>query len=347
MRITLKDIAEKCNVSISTVSRVLNDEATSLSEDERMQIINTAKELGYRVKKKTEKNQKKSEIKIGCVLNRMKSKYEDPYFSGIIYGVERELIEQDRILHFTYDIRDVVQGNIGEMFPKNENIGVLCIGPIDHASLEKLSGHVKFMMSVGAEPDLNIDKVTVNFKQGSMMVVDHLVECGHWEIAFIGGRSPFDMPLEKEQRFLGFQMAMAKHNLPVNPDWIEDGRFDINGGYEAMKKILSQKSIPTAVYTASDRMAYGAYKAIQEMGLSIPDDIAVASFDDIDMSEFVNPPLTTVRVHKEELGRTAARLMIQRMEGTLPLPLLCYLPIELIVRESSGSIYNKIRHPAS
>src|SRR5690606_31370558 len=102
-------------------------------------------------------------------------------------------------------------------------------------------------------------------------------------------------------------------------------------------EILSLEHIPTALFIASDRMSYGAYKAIQEKGLTVPNDISIISFDDLEMSPFINPPLTTVRVHKEDLGRISVKFLSQRIKDEITLPLTTYLPTELIVRKSCGN----------
>lgn len=140
--------------------------------------------------------------------------------------------------------------------------------------------------------------------------------------------------MDQEERFLGFKEALQSHGIPLVSDWIHDAGFNIGKSYEITVHMLQAKERPTALFAASDKMAYGAYKAIQELGLSIPDDISVASFDDIEMSEFMSPGLTTVRVHKEEMGRIAVKMLLQRMEGNITLPMNSFLPTDLMIRGS-------------
>jgi LacI family transcriptional regulator len=250
-----------------------------------------------------------------------------------MYGIESELIEQRCILDFTFEMREVFENDMfADMNP--DRLGVLCVGPAKPELLQAISNHVPFVMSVGGLALPDYDCVTVDFRRAAREAVRHLIGLGHEHIAFIGGRSNVAQQLEQEDRFIGYREELQAADLPLESDWIGDGGFDLQKSYEAMHAILQSDKRPTAVFVSSDKMAYGAYKAIQANGLSIPNDISVMSFDDIEMSEFVNPGLTTVRVHKEELGRTAVKLLIQRMEGKMPLRLNTMLPTELIVRDS-------------
>jgi LacI family transcriptional regulator len=337
MKVTLKDIAEKTNVSISTVSRVLNNQPTSLDDETINNILEVSKVLGYKKTKNIQKKEEKfSEIKFGCVLNNIKNKYYDPYFSEIIYGIERELLDHGHILNFTYDTQELIQSNYS-FEDEGKNLALISVGPIDKDILQTLSHKVSFFISAGGNPLLDIDYVTIDFVKASLKAVTHLVDKGHKDIAYIGGSSyESNIPFEQEERFVGYKKALKSHGLHIVSEWVQDGKFDLNEGYLAMKRILACSKKPTAVFIASDRMAYGAYKAIQEAGLTIPKDIAVVAFDDLEMSKFVTPPLTTVRVHKEELGRLTVKMLIQRMDNNINLPLTTYLPTELIIRKSCG-----------
>jgi LacI family transcriptional regulator len=340
MKVTLKDIAEQVNVSISTVSRVLNNAPSSIADETRLRIFQVAEELGYKRTKKTgQTNRKISEKQIGCILCNMKDKYQDPYFSEIIYGIERELLDQGYMLSFTYDTQDLIQSDCFEELLQGENLGVICVGPMNADFLEEVSRKVPFLISAGGNPELDIDYVTVDFAKAAMKATRYLIRLGHRKIACIGGSSPLaGIPMTEEARFVGYMKALSIHGVPIISNLTKDGHFNEEDSYIAMKQILSGKVRPTALFTTSDRMAYGAYKAIREAGLSVPGDIAVVSFDDLKMSEFVDPPLTTIRVHKEELGRITVKMLLQRMDGNLPFPITSYLPTQLIVRKSCGQL---------
>jgi LacI family transcriptional regulator len=337
MKVTLKDIADKADVSISTVSRVLNNGVTSIPLEIREKIFQISREIGYQ-KINERKKDRKNEKKVGCILYNMKGKYQDPFFSEVIYGIERELLDQGIALNFTYDQKDIMNLDFIDDFDL-ENLGIIVVGPIQTELLEDLSSKAPFVLSVGGTPQIKLDYVTVDFFKAAQTAVQHLMNLGHRKIACISASTPYLGLSEKEEnRFRGFHNILASKKLSINSDWVQDGRFTIEGGYTAMKKILGAKERPTAVFAASDQMAHGAYRAIQEEGMNIPQDISIVSFDDIEMSKFVSPPLSTVRVHKEEMGRIAVKMLLQRMEGNISLPLTSYLPTELVVRKSSGQL---------
>lgn len=337
MKATLKDIADKVNVSISTVSRVLNNGSTSIPLETKEKIFQVSKDMGYQ-RTLDRKKDRNNEKKIGCILNNMRGKYQDPYFSEIIYGIERELLDQGLILNFTYDQKDLQNPEVMEDF-NNTNLGIIAVGPLKKQLLEKISGQTPYVISVGGNPELPIDYVTVDFFNAAENAVQYLINLGHKKIACISGSS-FDLEAsEKEdQRYLGYESKIQANKLSLKPDWIQDGHFTIEGGYTAMKEILKAKERPTAVFVASDQMAHGAYRAIQEEGMGIPEELSIVSFDDIEISKYTNPPLSTIRVYKEDMGRIAVKMLLQRLDGGIRLPLKTYLPTELIVRESSGRL---------
>ncbi|WP_181444402.1 LacI family DNA-binding transcriptional regulator [Bacillus sp. 03113] len=336
MKVTLKDIAEKTNVSISTVSRVLNNQPTSVDQLKINDILTLAQDLGYKKTRNIpQKDEKISGMKFGCVLYNMKRKYYDPYFSEIIYGIERELLDHGHILSVTYDTNELLQSNFAL---EEENLALICVGTMDAEILDRLSGLAP-VISAGGLQSGHIDCVTVDFFQASYHAVTTLIKKGHKDIAFIGSSiADSNIPLEQEGRFLGYQEALKKSGISLVPEWVQDGNFDITEGCTAMSRILQHHKRPTAVFIASDRMAYGAYRAIQEAGLTIPDDIAIIAFDNLEMSSFMTPPLTTVHVHKEEMGRLAVRMLLQKIQYHTSLPLMTFVPTELIVRNSYGSL---------
>lgn len=335
-KVTLKDIADRANVSISSVSRALNKALPNapVNDQTRKHIIRLAKELGYhKIYSAQQNNEKMTEMRVGLVLHDVKAKYHDPYFSEIIFGIESELLNNGCVLDFTFEVQEIIGSNLFSGIPK-ENLGVICVGPVKSAFLCELAKQVPLVFSVAGLPQKDLDCVTVDFRGAAREAVQHLIDLGHRKIAFIGGGSIVGASLEEEERYLGYKQALEFNGMASVPEWIGDGGFDLAKSYEAMAAILRSSERPTALFAASDKMAYGAYKAIQESGMRIPEDLSVVSFDDIEMSEFVSPALTTVRVHREAMGRTAVKLLIQRMEGKLPLPMTVLLPTELMIRSS-------------
>lgn len=336
MKVTLKDIADRANVSVSSVSRALNrtPSSASVNHETRLRILQAAKELGYFKFHSVQRESARAEEKrIGLILHDVKQKYQDPYFSEIIYGIESELMDQGCVFEFTLEVQDVLRSEALAEVDKS-NLGVLCVGPLRHEYMDEISRQVPVLFSVGGLPQPEVDCVTVDFRGAARRAVQHLIRLGHRRIAFVGGSSVVGMPMEQEERYLGYKQVMEEHRLRIEPKWVKDAGFHMTKSYEAAKDILMDTDRPTALFAASDNMAYGVYKAANECGLSVPEDLSVISFDNIDTSEFVNPPLTTVKVPKEEMGRIAVKLLIQRMEGALPVPMHVFLPTALMIRSS-------------
>ena len=142
------------------------------------------------------------------------------------------------------------------------------------------------------------------------LATKHLIDCGHKEIGLIAGE------LDKttaRTRYEGFVKAMNEANLPIHENWIMEGFFEPEDGYECMNKILAQDSLPTAVFCCNDVMALGAISAITEKGLRVPDDISIIGYDNIHSSRFYAPPLTTIHQSKSRLGAQAVNLLFERI----------------------------------
>lgn len=335
MKVTLKEIADRANVSVSSVSRALNGGwgGALVHGQTRERILRIAKEMGYHRLHSSQQPDRSPKFRIGLVLHDVKVKYHDPYFSELMYGIESELAEQGLGLDFTLEVQEIFQSRLFAGVEKRD-LAVLCVGPLKSEFLQELKRHVPLVFSVGGLKTPGVDCVSVDFRGAAREAVQYLIGLGHRRIAFLGGSSVVGASLEEEERFIAYKEVLASHGISLNQTWICNGGFDPAKAYEVMTELIRSDKRPTAVFAASDRMAYGAYKAIQENGFTVPEDVSVLSFDDIEMSEFLSPGLTTVRVHKEAMGRIAVKLLVQRMEGKLPLPLTSYLPTELVVRGS-------------
>jgi LacI family transcriptional regulator len=168
--------------------------------------------------------------------------------------------------------------------------------------------------------------------RGAYSAVEHLVQHGHRQVAFISG--PADSP-DSSARFDGYRQCLQDHGLAFSPQLVEHGDFRQLGGYQAMKRLLdSLESFPTAVFAANDEMAIGAIGAARDKGLRIPDDVAIAGYDDIEMAAFAHPPLTTIRQPLRDFGISAVQMLLRSMDGSEPETVV--MPVELIVRRSCG-----------
>ena len=182
--------------------------------------------------------------------------------------------------------------------------------------------------------DLHTSSVNVDDTAATMDATEHLISLGHQNIAFIGGNKNFQ---NTKHRLLGYQIAMERHNLPLENDHILFGEFSEFSGYQQGKTILNMLHRPTAAICASDPLAIGCMRALTEGGLRLPDDFAVIGFGNIEASKYVTPSLSTVSQPSQEMGAIAAATLIQMLENPIILSQKVRLKTNLVLRGFSGS----------
>lgn len=341
---TLKEIAVLSQVSPGTVSRVLNNDQTiSVTDETRERILKTAKELGYKTVQERKVRQKrettKAELKVGILLcQTLAEEVDDPYFLSIREGVEEELIDQGITSTSMFRLND---GSSNEQIRGLD--GLIVIGRISKNTVKTVSDHINNIVYINHSPDEELyDSVVIDFKKSTEAALNHLLDLGYKRIGFIGGvekeHSGNEKVMIEDKRLTTFERMMKKEGL-YNPDYIFIGEYKMSQGYQLMKKAVQEKDIPEAFFIASDPMAIGALSALQEAKLSVPNDIAIVSFDDIEMAKFASTPLTTIKVFTKEMGQTGVKILLDRINGR-KLPLKVVVPTQLIVRQSSDARSN-------
>ena len=305
---TIKDVAKMAGVSTTTVSHVINKTRFVAKETEEavMQAIKSLKYSPSAVARSLKVNTTKS---IGMIVTTS----ESPYFAEIIHAVEDHCYRQGYSLFLcnTQNDPEKIKNHV-EMLAKKRVDGllVMCSEYTQH-SLDVLSGFSSVPMVVmDWGPNVDTDIIEDNSFTGGYIATKHLIDCGHKAIGLIAGE--LDKTTAKT-RYEGFVKAMNEANLPIHENWIMEGFFEPEDGYECMNKILSQDSLPTAVFCCNDVMALGAISAITEKGLRVPDDISIIGYDNIHSSRFYAPPLTTIHQSKSRLGAQAVNLLFERI----------------------------------
>jgi len=339
----MKDVADIAGVSNATVSRILNGDTTlSVSEETRKKVLETAESLNYKLTKK-KANKEETEQKsynIGLILTvSQEEEMIDPYFLSIRLGVEsicREL---------PLNIASVLI--VGKSkFPVeklNKLDGVIVIGRVDVVDLQAIYQASNNVVLCDFDPKIGpFDIVIADFEQATEKIIDRLMELEHENIAYLGGRaiiktiSNSKMQEIKDVRLEIFTRKMKEHHL-YNEGNVYIDEWGPNGGYSSIKKMLEetskQKPFPTAIITASDPIAIGAMRALHEANIKVPEDVSIFSFDDIEAAAYLYPRLSTVKVHTEEMGKTAAKLLFDRLNGRT-IPIKSVLQTDLIERES-------------
>jgi len=346
MAVTLKDIAQRANLSISTVSRIINNDQTKpASRETQEKVWKIVRELGYvpnqnarrLVKGQRSAQGKKLRTKaLGCIFTSTKDIYNDPFFSLIARGVQMEAEERGYILGYSFSSTDMTRSALYNNVTSMSVDGAVIMGRFNKDFLMFLKNNIANLVYAGLNyVNGGFDEVICDAYKAAICAVEHLISLGHTKIGYIGSIPEFeDNGVINEHRFEGFKDAMQKHGLEINKSFIRNIELSTMDGYEAMKDMLENKELPSAIFCANDSVAIGAMKAIHEFGLKIPCDIAIIGIDDIEMSAFVRPALTTIHVPKIELGRFAAKILIDRIEEGHNLPVRVDLPFELKIRES-------------
>jgi LacI family transcriptional regulator len=337
---TLKDIAKKTNVSPATVSRIINnDPSLTVLEETRNRVMEAVRELNYQPARKRNRKReiRKETYNIGLILTASKEdETNDPYFMSIRKGIES--VDHDG-LHLaavlTVGISDFSQDGLDDLD------GLIVIGALDSKELNDIFPHHKNIVFVDYIPDdKDADIVISDIESATRQCMEHLFELGHKEIAYLGGRlivkGIFKEPSAKTEdiRKSIYQKMMEEKGL-FKEENVFIGEWSPTGGYQLMKKMIGTGNIPSAALIASDPMALGAFRALHEAGINVPEELSVFSFDDITSAAYFNPALSTVKIHAYEMGRTAVKLLHDRLEGR-EVPIKAVLPTELIFRESTG-----------
>lgn len=336
---TIKDIAKHANVSIATVSRVLNnDKNLAVANKTRERIISVASELNYiplrqRKLKTNEKKPQVNKFKIGIVMWCSEEyEWEDTYFLSIRRGIENECNKRGIVVNKIVHLGSVNNIQI------NSIDGLIFVGKTDKETEDKMREKInKNIIFVNHSPDDEIfDAIVIDYENASKKALDHLFSYGHKKIGFIGGLGAdvVGMGNNEDPRRVFYEKYLKEKNV-FNSNYIyEVDDYFISDGYKAMKKALEGGALPSAFYIASDAMAIGAMRALQEVDIQVPKDVSIVSFNDIEMASFIKPSLTTIKIYTEEMGKMAVKLLLDRLDGRV-IPMKIVAPSYLVVREST------------
>ena len=326
---TIKDVAKMAGVSTTTVSHVINKTRFVAQETESL-VLQAIKDLNYSpsaVARSLKVNTTKS---IGMIVTTS----EAPYFAEIIHAVEEHCYRQGYSLFLcnTQNNAEKIKNHL-EMLAKKRVDGILVMCseylPDSLNLLHSFENIPMVVMDWG--PNVHTDIILDNSFDGGYLATKHLIENGHKYIGIIAGELT---KTTAKTRYEGFIHAMKEAGLTVNPNWVMEGFFEPEDGYECMNKILSQDNPPTAVFCCNDVMALGAISAIGEKGLRVPEDISIIGYDNIHASRFYSPPLTTVHQSKSRLGVQAVNLLFERINHKSDQKEKIEIYPELVVRKS-------------
>ncbi|WP_209215495.1 ribose operon transcriptional repressor RbsR [Erwinia sp. QL-Z3] len=329
---TMKDVARLAGVSTSTVSHVINNNRF-VSDAVREKVTTAISQLNYApsaLARSLKLNQTRT---IGMLLTAS----SNPFYSEVVRGVERSCYERgySLVLCNTDGDENRMNRSLETLLQKRVD-GLLIMCTESHIpSVEILTRYpsIPSVMMDWSPFDGGSDIIQDNSLLGGEMATRHLISRGYTRIACIAGpqdKTPARLRLE------GFHQAMKQAGLPVLPGYIVAGDLEFEGGYNAMNQLLALNPLPQAVFTSNDAMAVGVYHALYQAGLSVPQDIAVIGYDDIELARYMTPPLTTIHQPKDELGELAIDTLLHRLAEPGGSQQLLVLTPELVERGSVG-----------
>ncbi|MDV7105464.1 DNA-binding transcriptional regulator CytR [Vibrio sp. TH_r3] len=326
---TMKDVAQLAGVSTATVSRALmNPEKVSASTRKRVE--DAVLEAGYSpnsLARNLRRNESKTIVTIVPDIC-------DPYFTEIIRGIEDAATEHGYlVLLGDSGMQQKRESSFVNLVFTKQADGMLLLGtdlPFDVSKPEQ-KNLPPLVMACEYAPELELPTVHIDNLTSAFEAVNYLTQMGHKKIAQISG--PEESALCKF-RHQGYQQALRRAGIALNTAYCTSSNFSFEGGAKALRKLLSLPDIPTAIFCHNDTMAIGAIQEAKKLGLRVPQDISLVGFDDIQFSQYCDPPLTTVSQPRYEIGRQAMLMMLELLKGRDVRAGSRLLETQLVVRNS-------------
>ena len=342
---TQADVARLAGVSRATVSYVVNglsEAGVPITDETRQRVLKAVQQLGYHPDARAQSLRSGTTNTIGLLIPDM----QNPHYWEIANGVEQQLqtenfdlllattsLDPDREIHFVDALsRRRIDGMILLLtYPDRVKTRI--------EALAKSQMPLVIVGSLLSEADpalaVSFDCAEPNYYDGALQAMRHLIGLGHQRFGFVYGVAD---PRLGTDRLRAYRESLESAGLPFDEDLIEPCGTTLEAGYQATMRLLDRSPRPSAILVINDLLALGALRAAALHGLRVPDDLSIASFDDIEMAAYATPPLTTTRVHAEEIGRTAARLLLTRLQNPSIPPQHVRIPSRLVVRASTGRV---------
>lgn len=324
---TIKDVAKAADVSIATVSRVLNeDKKLRVLPETKEKILRVASELNYSLKSK----EKKKTFNIGIIqCYTFEQEFRDTYFLSILQGVEKylrkEKMASTKVRYDDMNMKQVLEGVDG----------IICIGKFEKKYLDtfsKLSSRI-VLLDMDLSPITNVC-ISLDFDDAMCKVVNYFHSQGHETIGFMGRNEYDEMSLQTISRkksfikyceYLGIKYEIFTTNHEMTGD----------EGYSVMNRVIEEGKIPSAIFCANDPLAMGAMQALLDAGIKVPEEVSIMGFNDVDSCNFTRPTLSTVYAPSSEMGEMGASLLHGMItEEDISYPRRIQLPCQLVIRNS-------------
>lgn len=339
----IRDVAKQAQVSEATVSRVLSGDASfSVSEQTRQKIFETASELGYKPLRKrkpkttTTAATTKPVYQVGMLLTSSQDEeVNDPYYLSIRLGIEKQCQALGIALKTTL--------RLGQPLSRADFAGLdglIVVGSIDPVPLRQIyfqSNNIVFVNNM-LRHDPDFDTVLSDLGDATENCLDILYELGHRAIGYIGGNEVIknvatdEIAIARDVRHLAFENKLRQLGI-FDPDQVYIGNWSAADGERMANEAIARGTLPTAFLIGSDPLSLGAIHAFREAGIRVPEDVSIISFDDIEAAAYMNPPLSSVRMFTEEIGRQSVKTLYDRLLGR-DIVINVVVPTRLAVRQS-------------
>ncbi len=331
-RATIRDVAKKSNVSLMTVSRVVNQKG-NISKATAAKVLKAIRELNYRPNITARSLAAKKSDFIAIIVPDI----SNPFFSEMMKGAE-DFARENGYNIFLGDTegkveleKEYIDAAINRMAD-----GIVLVAPrLENNLICEINDNIPLVIVDRSINKNDIPQVYIDNLKGAMSAVEHLINLNHKNIAFLSGPKDVQDSLQREK---GYIMALKKHNIPVNPKLMLIGDFSFEGGRDAFEKFFSNYPKPTAIFASNDIMAFGLIQRAHEMNVKVPKDVSIVGFDDILLSSLINPPLTTIRHPMLKMGIKAVELLVNKLNNKLDTKISFILENTLIVRKSTRRI---------
>ncbi len=329
-RVTMHDVAQTAGVSLMTVSRVVNNKE-DVSQATRNRVMDVIEQLSYRPSSLARGLATRRTGTLGVVVPDI----SNPFFASIVRSAEEEAYAKDYsvFLGNTNEDPERELAVLQSLEDKYVDGLILCSSRLNDDTLFEILGHFPTAVLVFREKnDSDVGAFTVNDVFGGQVAIEHLLRSGHRNIGLISGPP---ISLSAFGRLKGYQAALGAAGIPVNDLWIRHCHPVVEGGQETAYDLLKNHPEITALFCHNDLVAVGALQACSELGLRVPDDIAIIGYDDIGLAALVSPALTTLRISAAEIGTKTMQMLLEQIEVEAAAPKEVHLKPELIIRESA------------
>lgn len=341
---TLRDVARRAGVSVSTASRAISGDRTRpVARETQERVWEAVSFLNYQPNATAQRlahgvNGVTRTFNIGLVLGNVSYKFSDPFWSSVLNGVDEELVRKEYYLRFAFTVDDLFHHHQRRLINRAYIDGLILA-----AGVRPFSKTIGPDRTVVIEDDktrwelpLRADVIAIEKRRAMYAVVEHLVALGRRHIGFLGPA------MDGDERAEAVIQALARCDVPLVPEFIAESSWAAEDAYPVAKSLLARHGAKMdALVCACDTIAIGAMRAAKDCGRRLPDDLAITGFDDISFARDLDPPLTTVHVPKTLMGELAVRRLIERIDHPTLSPIIQLVPTTLVVRASCGAEWSE------